>query len=99
MVIAIGFPMRLCACRATLKTILIRQEELYRIDHLFQSENARVRVRAISLGSVTTTQIRTVVNFDRTAAQVFTTLDQLVGVDGSVPSYPPYNIERSDENA
>jgi molecular chaperone IbpA len=26
-------------------------------------------------------------------------LDQLGGVEGSVPSYPPYNIERSGENA
>jgi molecular chaperone IbpA len=38
---------------------------------------------------------RSTVGFDR----VFTTLDQLVGVDGSVPSYPPYNIARTDENA
>jgi molecular chaperone IbpA len=26
-------------------------------------------------------------------------LDQLGGVEGSVPSYPPYNIERTGENA
>ena len=38
---------------------------------------------------------RSTVGFDR----VFSTFDQLVGVDGSVPSYPPYNIERSGENA
>ncbi len=38
---------------------------------------------------------RSTVGFDR----VFSTLDQLVGVDGSVPSYPPYNIERSGDNA
>ena len=38
---------------------------------------------------------RSTVGFDR----VFSTLDQLIGVDGSVPSYPPYNIERSGENA
>ena len=38
---------------------------------------------------------RSTVGFDR----VFSTLDQLGGVDGSVPSYPPYNIERSGENA
>src|SRR5438105_14952888 len=38
---------------------------------------------------------RSTVGFDR----VFSTLDQLVGVDGSVPSYPPYNIARTDENA
>ena len=38
---------------------------------------------------------RSTVGFDR----VFSTLDQLVGVDGSVPSYPPYNISRTDENA
>ena len=38
---------------------------------------------------------RSTVGFDR----VFSTLDQLVGVDGSVPSYPPYNIERASENA
>src|SRR5690349_17002710 len=38
---------------------------------------------------------RSTVGFDR----VFSTLDQLVGMDGSVPSYPPYNIERRGENA
>ena len=38
---------------------------------------------------------RSTVGFDR----VFSTLDQLGGADGSVPSYPPYNIERSGENA
>src|SRR6266702_6690739 len=38
---------------------------------------------------------RSTVGFDR----VFSTLDQLVGVDGSVPSYPPYNIARTGENA
>src|SRR5205085_12335810 len=38
---------------------------------------------------------RSTVGFDR----VFSTLDQLIGVDGSVPSYPPYNIERNGENA
>ena len=38
---------------------------------------------------------RSTVGFDR----VFSTLDQLIGVDGTVPSYPPYNIERSGENA
>src|SRR5205807_8480704 len=38
---------------------------------------------------------RSTVGFDR----VFSTLDQLVGMDGSVPSYPPYNIARTAENA
>ena len=38
---------------------------------------------------------RSTVGFDR----VFSTLDQLVGVDASVPSYPPYNIARTGENA
>ena len=38
---------------------------------------------------------RSTVGFDR----LFSTLDQLVGVDGSVPGYPPYNIERSGDNA
>src|SRR6266699_570646 len=36
---------------------------------------------------------RSTVGFDR----VFSTLDQLVGVDGSVPSYPPYNIARTND--
>jgi molecular chaperone IbpA len=36
---------------------------------------------------------RSTVGFDR----MFSMFDQL-GVDGSMPSYPPYNIERSDEN-
>jgi molecular chaperone IbpA len=38
---------------------------------------------------------RSTVGFDR----MFSMLDQLGGVDGSVPSYPPYNIERASENA
>ena len=38
---------------------------------------------------------RSTVGFDR----VFSALDQLVGVDASVPSYPPYNIARTGENA
>ena len=38
---------------------------------------------------------RSTVGFDR----MFSMLDQLGGVEGSVPSYPPYNIERTDENA
>jgi molecular chaperone IbpA len=38
---------------------------------------------------------RSTVGFDR----IFSTLDELVGLDSSVPSYPPYNIERSGENA
>src|SRR4030095_8344105 len=38
---------------------------------------------------------RSTVGFDR----VFSTLDQLVGMDGSVPSYPPYNIARTGDNA
>jgi molecular chaperone IbpA len=38
---------------------------------------------------------RSTVGFDR----LFSMLDQVGGVDSSVPSYPPYNIERSNENA
>ena len=38
---------------------------------------------------------RSTVGFDR----MFSMLDQLGGVEGSVPSYPPYNIERNGENA
>jgi molecular chaperone IbpA len=38
---------------------------------------------------------RSTVGFDR----LFTTLDQLVGTDSPTPSYPPYNIERTGENA
>ncbi|GGK35143.1 Hsp20 family protein [Salinarimonas ramus] len=37
---------------------------------------------------------RNTVGFDR----LFSTLDQLAGVDGA-QGYPPYNIERTDENA
>src|SRR5205085_12457993 len=37
---------------------------------------------------------RNTVGFDR----LFSMLDQLVGVEAA-PSYPPYNIERTDENA
>ena len=38
---------------------------------------------------------RSTVGFDR----LFSMLDQVSGGDGSVPSYPPYNIERSDDNS
>jgi molecular chaperone IbpA len=38
---------------------------------------------------------RSTVGFDR----LFSMLDQVGGVEGSVPGYPPYNIERSGENA
>jgi molecular chaperone IbpA len=38
---------------------------------------------------------RSTVGFDR----MFSLLDQLDGVDGSVSNYPPYNIERTGENA
>jgi molecular chaperone IbpA len=38
---------------------------------------------------------RSTVGFDR----LFSMLDQVGGMEGSVPNYPPYNIERSGENA
>lgn len=38
---------------------------------------------------------RTTVGFDR----LFSLLDSYGGLDGSAPSYPPYNIERTGENA
>ena len=38
---------------------------------------------------------RSTIGFDR----LFSMFDQLGGVEGSVPSYPPYNIERASENA
>ena len=38
---------------------------------------------------------RSTVGFDR----VFSMLDQLEGVESSAASYPPYNIERTGENA
>jgi molecular chaperone IbpA len=38
---------------------------------------------------------RSTVGFDR----MFSMLDQLGGVEGAAPSYPPYNIERNGENA
>ena len=37
---------------------------------------------------------RSTVGFDR----MFSMLDQVGGLEGSAPSYPPYNIERSGEN-
>jgi len=37
---------------------------------------------------------RSTVGFDR----LFSLVDQLAGHDGSVPGYPPYNIERTGEN-
>lgn len=38
---------------------------------------------------------RSTIGFDR----VFSLLDSYGGVDGSSPTYPPYNIERTGENA
>jgi molecular chaperone IbpA len=38
---------------------------------------------------------RSTVGFDR----LFSLVDQLAGHDGSAPGYPPYNIERTGENA
>ena len=38
---------------------------------------------------------RSTVGFDR----LFTLLDQMSGVEATAPSYPPYNIERTGENA
>ena len=38
---------------------------------------------------------RSTVGFDR----LFTLIDQMAGVEGTVQSYPPYNIERTGENA
>jgi molecular chaperone IbpA len=38
---------------------------------------------------------RSTVGFDR----MFSMLDQLGGVESPAPSYPPYNIERANENA
>jgi molecular chaperone IbpA len=38
---------------------------------------------------------RSTVGFDR----LFSLLDQVNGLDAATPSYPPYNIERTDENA
>jgi molecular chaperone IbpA len=38
---------------------------------------------------------RSTVGFDR----LFNLLDQMSGVEGAAPTYPPYNIERTGENA
>ncbi|HKO07339.1 MAG TPA: Hsp20 family protein [Alphaproteobacteria bacterium] len=38
---------------------------------------------------------RSTVGFDR----MFSMIDQLADLEGSVPSYPPYNVERTGENA
>ena len=38
---------------------------------------------------------RSTVGFDR----LFSLLDQVSGFDGATSTYPPYNIERTDENA
>jgi molecular chaperone IbpA len=38
---------------------------------------------------------RSTVGFDR----MFSLLDSLSGADGTAPTYPPYNIERTGENA
>jgi hypothetical protein len=60
--------MRLYASRATLETILIPQEKLYRIDQLFQSENARREGLGGLVGiDYPDADTDNVVNFDRTA--------------------------------
>jgi len=41
------------------------------------------------------TLYRSTVGFDR----LFSALDQIVGPDTAAPGYPPYNIERTGENA
>jgi len=38
---------------------------------------------------------RSTVGFDR----MFSMIDELADLEGSVPSYPPYNVERTGENA
>ncbi|HXW19514.1 MAG TPA: Hsp20 family protein [Roseiarcus sp.] len=38
---------------------------------------------------------RSTVGFDR----MFSLLDQFAGLEGAAPTYPPYNIERTGENA
>lgn len=38
---------------------------------------------------------RSTVGFDR----LFNLIDQMSGVEGAAPTYPPYNIERTGENA
>ena len=38
---------------------------------------------------------RSTVGFDR----LFSLIDQMSGVDGAAPTYPPYNIERTGDNA
>ena len=38
---------------------------------------------------------RSTVGFDR----LFSTLDQLVGMEGAAPNYPPYDIERTGDDA
>ena len=38
---------------------------------------------------------RSTIGFDR----MFSLLDQYAGVEGGAPTYPPYNIERTGENA
>jgi molecular chaperone IbpA len=38
---------------------------------------------------------RSTVGFDR----LFSLLDSVAGAEGQTPGYPPYNIERTDENA
>jgi molecular chaperone IbpA len=38
---------------------------------------------------------RSTIGFDR----LFSMLDQVSGIDQAVPTYPPYNIERTGENA
>src|SRR6516165_11906430 len=60
------------------------------VDHRMSLNQGGHAMRTFDLAPL----YRSTVGFDR----LFSLLDQVAGVDG-VPSYPPYNIERTGENA
>src|SRR5208283_724942 len=62
-----------------------------RADHSHVAQTGGHAMRAFDFSPL----YRSTVGFDRMVSM----LDQLSGVEGSVPSYPPYNIERTNENA
>src|SRR5947209_12241776 len=60
------------------------------VDHRMSLNQGGHAMRTFDLAPL----YRSTVGFDR----LFSLLDQVAGVDGA-PSYPPYNIERTGENA
>src|SRR5262249_15089043 len=84
-----GFPSRLCAGPDGLRELLVRPSWADQ-PHVAQTEGGYA-MRTFDLAPL----YRSTVGFDR----LFSLLDQVSGVEGNGSTYPPYNIERTGENA